>query len=80
MNWIPTKTKLPDTTRTVLVSDGKVIGMANFSKFLKSRTADCGWVNCTGILPGVENWLYADEIILWAEVEDLHKTLPAVQP
>lgn len=74
MNWIPTKTKLPDTTRTVFASDGRVIGMANYSKHLKA------WCSPTVILPGIENWLYADEIILWAEVGDLHKTLPEVQP
>lgn len=70
MNWIPTKTKLPDTTRTVFASDGHVIGLANYSKSQKT------WANSTAILPGVENWLYADDITLWAEVDDLHKTLP----
>lgn len=73
MNWIRTNAKLPDTTRTVFASDGRVIGLANYSRHLKE------WGNCTVILPGIENWLYADEIVLWAEVGDLHKTLPEVK-
>ncbi len=74
MNWIPTETKLPDTTRTVFASDGRVIGMASYSRSFG------GWATITVILPGIENWLYADGIVLWAEVKDLHKTLPAAQP
>ena len=76
MNWIPTKTKLPDTTRAVFASNGKQIAIFHYSEYPVSD-----WFNQVPILPGYENWINTDEtaIVCWCEIDDLHKTLPEVK-